>query len=1138
MLTIYKASAGSGKTFTLTYEYLKTLLGVQKNGGYVLNHDKHLPGGRHMHRHRAIMAITFTTTATDEMKQRIIAQVAQLANSPADSPYVGKLTKLYKCSAAELQQSAAAAMAELLLDYSSFNVSTIDSFFQSVLRTFSREIDQQGDYELLIDNGDTVRQSISLMLDELNYGTPPHSQRLLQWLSEHTLENVVSGRGYNFFDRNGALLGNLAYSMEKCMDEEYYKNADRLRQYLRHPSRLRTFENELSAKMAQLITPLQQMAQRMLDIAAAAWDSSVAKNLRPRLELLAKPDRKIDIASFKLKIFGLARDEITPADVFGSKEKVNSCSASPFYDEFMELARTLCPAAKAVINQYNLYSVLRQSLGTLDFIGMASDTMEQMLRQNNAMLISDTTDLLRRIISDAEMPFIYERLGMRLETLLIDEFQDTSRMQWKNLRPLVANSVAQGFDNLIIGDEKQSIYRFRNSDSELLGKQVPLKDFPEHLARGSEPADNTNHRSSGAVVMFNNTIFHRLAPALGAEHFRDVIQTPSEKRLDSPAYVRVDLSPKEPYEAFETMAQDILRQHNDGYRWSDIMILARTRSEISKIISFLLDKHPEISVMSNESLLLDNSPAVRSIVSMLKLVQHSYAGRRLTGDSTAKYGSRSDYVLMTSRYRHYANESADNAEALERALDNSAGAGDELQAQIDAIRAKNPANIVALVDAVIAEKIPADQRRQHYAYIAALQDRVLQHAQSAEPSLAAFLADYDANAGKWSVMGSSGIDAVKVMSVHSAKGLEAPCVHIPRVNWELFHNSQTMWVDMEPLKKLGFTPDAVPPMLHLTTTENSPLTDEAVSPFAGTFDTDRNKEIMDNLNVTYVAFTRAGRELIIQNNDRRGSGNIAEYMAPLFSSRPDGDIPEHTIDLSEYFDGTVFTLGRPTTPEPTKEEAGGIMPLDPGEYIVNYRSDTRELVSVDDALAVSTVDDDDEYPLSDNLPYDTAPAFEGTEEMRLAARRGQNLHAILASMRTLADLDSAVRWQCSRQRVSDEEAESYRRDLAAAIDAGGTAVQQWFSPWNSILAERSIYIPGAHPGDEGRTLRPDRVIVDRDNNATVIDYKFTAEKRASHRRQVQEYMQILARMGYAGVQAFLWYPLHGDIVAVRADSGT
>lgn len=1129
MLTIYKASAGSGKTFTLTYEYIKTLLGVKTPGTerYHLNSAACSPSGHRLpNRHRGILAITFTNAATDEMKSRIVRELAKLANREdfGGSIYVKWLTEEFGCSADALCDAAAKALSEMLYDYGNFNVSTIDAFFQGVLRTFSREIDHQGDYELSLDTSLSVKQSISVMLDEINYARPRNAERLGRWIRRFTINKMGEGKGFNFFHRDGAILNSLTDTMASALDETYSASSKELRRYLEDPSRIEEFGRQLKERQKKLLERPRAMARETLAaIRAAGIPDEVFQATVLRCMKAVAEDRAPE--EFKTTLLKAA-DGTNPPEklVVGTKAKANGLSLAvlePYYTAMAAFCAEIVTAWPAS----RLYGELYDSLGVLDFFGMALDKLEEYLRENNTVLISDTGELLKRIISDAEMPFIYERLGMKLDNLLIDEFQDTSRLQWHNLKPLVANSIAAGHDNLIIGDEKQAIYRFRNSDSELLGSIVQTRDFPDsHRLRGHGKADNTNHRSAGDIVRANNALFARLAPLLDAASYANVVQTPCSRFSDMPAYFRLQFVADDADEnaILAAMADDILRQHASGYRWRDILVLTRERKEATRVVEFLTENHPEIKVLSSESLLLSSSGAVRTIMSMLRLVERAYANSgdasaEAQADAAPRYASRSDIFMMLTRFNYFTGQGYDGADALKLAVDEARSAAGAIDAEITAIRAENPANLVALIDAIVCHKLTEAQRRDEYAYIAALQDLAMQHVESADPSLASFIGAYDTYIDKWAIKASAHLDAVEVMTIHKSKGLERDCVHIPFADWKLTHGTQSTWLPMERLT--GFPPEIVPPILHVKVSSKMALRNPAVSPFADIFDRNDRLEAIDSLNLCYVAFTRAARELCVFS----GTKNLGGYLHDAVTAPATSDEIADTsrLCLNDFYDAATDTLtvGAPTSKEQEAEEA----PIfDVGEYNVVFRSDTRELTSIDDVLATHLDIGDEE----DDMVTDPVDSY-ASDKILEAARKGNIMHSILSSVRTLDDLRPAVERHGARMGLTAaEQAECYA-ELRDAIAAGGPEAAAWFAPGCKVYAERSIYVAAS-----GRSFRPDRVVVTPDGQTTVIDYKFTAEPRPEHFAQVENYLTLLAALGRPDARACLWYPLLRRLIPV------
>ena len=640
MLTIYKASAGSGKTYTLALEYIKTLLGIKlADGSYRLNGA--VPP-RLANRHRNILAITFTNAATTEMKSRIIREISRLAAHPGgdtpESAYAGPLTAAFGCSRESLRKAAEAALSELLNDYSGFNVSTIDSFFQTVLRTFAREIDHQGDYELALDRLDIIRQSISLMLDRLNYEPDRSHRRLFAWVRSFMLENLGQGKSYNIFDRGGNILSDLASAMDGAMDEKFQNMSQQMARYLADSTLADAFCRKIDEAVGAQRKMAAAAAARFLEAAAAAGvDSTLNSSVAARARDIASSPETINARTFTLKAVKALVDDgepLAPADVLKADirrklEKSDPATAVAIAEAATDMFRSAWNA----FGRCRILTRMAQGTVNLQFIGMVQGILEEFLRENNTMLISDTGELLARIISDAEMPFIYERLGMKLTNLLIDEFQDTSQMQWENLKPLVLESLSRGNDNLIIGDEKQCIYRFRNSDPSLL-HNLHTDSMAEGRCevRGDSISENTNWRSSSDVIRFNNTFFSALVRNLDYEEiYSNVAQQISKKTRRSRGYVRVrmyDGDKKSDWlpEALENLTHELRRQLESGYRPGDIAILVRKRDEGNIIIRHLEDtvksdpQFPPFRIVSDASLFLGNSPTVGLIVSRLKLI--------------------------------------------------------------------------------------------------------------------------------------------------------------------------------------------------------------------------------------------------------------------------------------------------------------------------------------------------------------------------------------------------------------------------------------------------------------------------------------------------------------------------------------
>ena len=1123
MLTIYKASAGSGKTHTLAYDYIRTVLTLKHpDGRYVLNGSG---GRRYSHRHRGILAITFTNAATDEMKARITASLDALAHmddngrNTAGKPvdYAGDIIALTGCSPAALRAAAAKALAELLTDYSHFNVSTIDSFFQSVLRTFAREIDHQGDYELAIDSSEVIRQSLSLMLDDVNYSDTAGANRISQWVSRFISERLLEGEKFNIFDRGGALLKDLGRSVEKALNEDFYRYSDRVRQYLDDPSAADAFRRRIAAERRRLDTDLRNAGKQFISLISSLKPGEYNSNFRT-IALAAEGGvaKSTSAAWFK---DAMDSGTTPPASTFltASATKKLTKANPALYARIIDAGEAL---AEAHVNHsvlYRLFTGMLHAVSHLEFTGHASKYLERYLRENNMMLIADAGELLNRIIGDAEIPFIYERTGTRLTNLMIDEFQDTSVLQWSNLKPLVDNSVASGNDNLIIGDVKQAIYRFRNSDPTLLGHTVPDIDFPgRHLSRGDVPADNVNHRSAPGIVMFNNTVFHRIGNTLGVPGYDNVRQEIWPEKAAETAYIRVEISKKAINDIYDEIADGMRRQHLAGYPWNEIVVLVRSNADAKAFITYFLSNHPDIRMLSNEALLLANSPAVRLIMSMLTLVERIIA---TSGTEDKRFATNDDILLVMSTFDYSLGNGADIETALTDALSIIGGDNNALLEAARDVRNCNSSTLVALIENIIARNVPDEMKTSQQTYIAALQDRAIDHVNGPDPSVHAFIEAYQANIQSWAVQAPATEDAVQVMTIHKAKGLGKQCVYMPKARMPLYGTStpKATWVPLAEMPCFDGAPD-VPPVLLLEITSSQMAHVCPRSPIAPFLAKKASENREDTINNAYVAFTRAKRELIVYAEPADDS--FANILEQVLAAPADDEPNPLDLDTAKYLrhdsGATVFEYGSFTTAAGEKGVDAHTVTSPPYKAVSN--SGARSLTRVDDILA-DNIDTGDEARDADE-PFTTGA-------MRAAARRGTAMHAILAEMRTAADLPRAAATVAMRLALQPDEAAEMETDLAQAFSTAPDIVGSWFAPDTKTYSERDIF-----DVDNNEILRPDRAMELADGTQVVVDYKFTTRTLADHRRRVARYARLISQIEGKPVEAYLWYPLMPEIIKV------
>ncbi len=1137
---------------------------------HVLNIDKYLPGGhRHPRRHRGILAITFTNKATAEMKARIVQNLNELAREPEgkkDNGYVPSLLALYGCSRRELADAAALAVKELLCDYSQFNISTIDSFFQGVLRVFAREVNHQGDYSVQLDDADAVGAGIGMMLDDINNGSHPSAAHLKRWIDTLMARKISDVSRFNVFDADSSLRSGLRKFVEKMCGEVFRRHAAEMEAYLSTDKVRRlglAFAKELDSRLPEEARKLAESFVRTME-QYGVEPAQMKNNFGALTECLAKgelPDDKMAglraPAGF-LKWLELDNpDSTVERDKLFTKSRLPKDGRNPIYPDeaFIAEGARFAAGVRELYVRHKIVSACLTACYNLEFLGYASHYIDIYRRENNLILLSDTNELLRRIIKESDLPFIYERIGTIVTNLLIDEFQDTSVMQWENLRPLVSQSLSQGYDNLIIGDVKQAIYRFRNSDSSMLDSGVQAQ-FPKlHEVRGNVPAENTNYRSAHAVVRFNNTMFRLLSQQIGVPGYEGVCQALAPNTAKQPGYVRLDFLSTAGATAAETdalsfrrMAQDILRQHAEGYDWKDIAVLVREASTGVALVAQIMEEFPEIPFISDEALLLDRSPAVQLILSMLRIVDEAYA---FAGDSQReiqerRYATQREINMMISRFNFYLGDGVEAEEALRKAIEDSPEEAEKIHIDVDDVIRRRPANPAALVETIVATRLGEDIRRREYIYIASFQDAMERFFATNEGGVKAFLAWWDEHKDKLAIASPPDIDAVSVMTIHKSKGLEWACVHIPDCSWELFRPDPQIWYDISPVLK-AWMPECIglePPMLLVKSSAAFGLEG---SPLAPAYRKDIAEQSADGLNTTYVAFTRARNELCIScrvSVDKKGVESFAGVGADIreafrlaqteLNSALEADslcVPL-SLEFSENPEEArySFTLGAPAPKyvedkgykEKKDDAAAASDSFEPGVYESVLRTDARELTRVDDVLSRAYLSFEDEPGDHDEDPYLKATgdieSF-SNERMRLAAARGTNIHNILALMRHVSDLPVALRAVGSSARLSSEDCDEIERILTEAFEASPQA-RIWFSEGLKVMSERSIYVPL-----KDEYYRPDRVVRFPDGRIHVIDYKFTSRHLEEHVPQVRHYRELLKGIyPDAEIKAFLWYP--------------
>ena len=1152
MLQLQRASAGSGKTYTLTKIYIRNFLAKKVNNRYRLRTEPEMRAV-----HGRILAITFTNKATNEMKQRIVTALANLAGlySQDDEKidYLSDFIEEFSATKEQVQQAALLGLNILLHGYSDFQISTIDAFFQSILRTLAVETDRNESYQIELDDKYLSQVGVDMTLSEVNDNTGRKKSYAKFWIQSLILDMLRDGEGWNPFKKSkNGLYAELVNFTNLFHSEVFKENVEaELMEYLTSDvdymkvySKLKKSHKDCHEEYKEAYSESRTAILEMLKNEGCDFNS-LNSDYGGLWRRQSDSDFS-DVPIGKVK-FGFGKSIMSLEGVDEEDAKVLVGANKKKADALQGLAYMLCEHRDLMLEWEILDRFWSATNGKLYYLGLIKSIKEnirQFREENNIIPLSETNRILQGIINEDDAPFIYERVGTYINYYLIDEFQDTSRLQWSNLCPLVSESLSheEDYDNLIIGDVKQSIYRFRNAEPMLIQNDVPERFNCE--IRGESVDENTNWRSNREIVKFNNSFFHRIAHTLDYERgadksdstrlkisslYSNAIQ--KIKNIDKPGYVEVNFMGYNA-NAYDEMGDLVHRLLDKGYAQKDIAFLVSNGDHGVALIDALMAYNADeknagktpISVISEESLKISSSSAVKLVVAVLQLIVKGNAKKGVKTDDRRNSKVEMDEFISSYNYIYCNNPDLSATEIIERYF------SDESNINVsDILKEVHTVALPALVENIIIKVVPEKLRQSDVAFLAAFQDEVLEYCQMYPADIASFVRWWnDTGAKKSSISSPEDTDAVQIMTIHKSKGLEFKCVIIPYADWSLdVTKPSTIWV--RPKLPDNVEISGMPPYLPIGM--NNALKDTL---YNDDYEQEFDRIVVDQLNKTYVAFTRAVNELYIyaQSTKKAESTLIGDYLKRIVPQMYDTKlldpseieftVKENDIIIDDSGELLTYRMGG-VTPEDVKKfkDKSDESESDDKEKIADYHVNTKTELLITDSEKDA---EDDNEVRSDNA---------SEKESKESRRRGRLLHSIMEQVIVADDLPAAIRRMKIAGRLKGNDADEVEAFLKAKM--ADDKVAKWFDKDLDVITERTILC------SDDKNRRPDRIVVSKEGDLEVIDYKFGEQLNDNYNtQQVRRYIKLLREIKaedgspkYRSVRGYLWYVSLGIVKEIK-----
>jgi ATP-dependent exoDNAse (exonuclease V) beta subunit len=1024
--SIYDASAGSGKTYALVKEYLKIILVAPKNDAY-----------------RNILAITFTNKAVHEMKSRIVGNLSEFAKdepSQKAQDLMHHLAIETELSIIQIKTKSQQIIKHIIHNYAAFDISTIDKFTHKVIRAFAHDLGLPMTFEVTLDTENLLIEAVDAIIAQAG--------------EDETLTKLL-----------------IDFTMEKTDDD---KSWDISREIL-ETGRLVPNENnrnEITHFQDKTISEFVEIKDKLAE-ACKVLEKENTVFAESALLLIEK--NGIDPKSFPYGTFPKHLDYIATNDAKQNNHKFDTFESIKVKKGVKDLGliEQIIPELLSLLalvynnnEKVNFYKAFLKNITPLSLLNTVSNELAKIQEEQNVLSISEFNAIIHREIQNQPAPFIYERLGERYRHFFIDEFQDTSEMQWQNLIPLIDNATSSEIDGekgtlMIVGDPKQSIYRWRGGKAEQfieLSKDHNPFNNPEKVL---EHLDK-NYRSYSQIIEFNNEFFQFLSHEFEHEDYKDLYQNHSHQKANAKTggYVNISFIPKVEESEDEEEALDktelyllatlntIQKVQKQGFELKDIVILTRKRSHGIAVANYLTEQG--ILLLSSETLMIQNATEVRFIIHLLKYLKNS-------SDLEAK-----------AHFLHYVAEHIQDQlpvhDFIAQGMDKKQESEFEnwlmnfdISLSFQDIRKKS---LYESVETIIGKFLRSQNGN---AYVQYFLDIVLERDVRNQAGISDFLNYWDKNAEKFSIPSPEGNNAVRIMTIHKSKGLEFPVVIMPFAEEDYSRSPKDkLWIDAE-VDDFG-----LPKVL----VDNSKAVEGFGKQAKLVYDQKSQEELLDNINVLYVALTRAEEQLYIisQNLKPKKDGEYPSNMASFFIKYL---VSEHVFEGEKL----EYEFGNPIKLSTEKK----------------HIDTTKTIPLVSEVLNPKNI----KIAQRESVMWGTL--------RQEAIEYGNVVHEILSFVKTKADVDLAITKAIENGLINFNQRETVYKTIQEIVNHSELFI--YFEEGNEVLNEQTII------QKEGKTIKPDRMVLNKNKEVYLLDYK-TGTHNPKYQIQLENYQNAIELMGY------------------------